>query len=96
MKDNKKKENSQILKALFMITQIGISMLVPVFLCAFLGLWLNKIFSVDYLFIILVILGVLAAFRSVYQLTRQFYQKDLDREIEEQRYFDELKKRDGK
>ncbi len=96
MKDNKKKENSQILKALFMITQIGISMLVPVFLCAFLGLWLNKIFSVDYLFIIFVILGVLAAFRSVYQLTRQFYQKDLDREIEEQRYFDELKKRDGK
>ncbi|MCR5792683.1 MAG: AtpZ/AtpI family protein [Lachnospiraceae bacterium] len=79
-----------------MITQIGISMLVPVFLCAFLGLWLNKIFSVDYLFIIFVILGVLAAFRSVYQLTRQFYQKDLDREIEEQRYFDELKKRDGK
>ena len=75
-----------------MITQIGLSMLTPIFICVFIGLKLDQWFSTQYWFIILLFFGILAAFRSVYMLTKRFYSKDLDREIKEQKYFDDLKK----
>ncbi len=75
-----------------MITQIGLSMITPIFICVFIGLKLDEWFSTQYWFIILLFLGVLSAFRSVYGLTKRFYSKDLKREIEEQKYFDDLKK----
>lgn len=75
-----------------MITQIGISMLTPIFMCVFIGLKLDQWLSTKYWFMIFLVLGILAAFRSVYVLTKKFYSKDLDREIKEQEYFDNLKR----
>ena len=52
-----------------LITQVGISMIVPILLCTWIGSYLEKKFSFP-LFIPLVILGVLAGFRNTYYLVK--------------------------
>ncbi|KSV59439.1 AtpZ/AtpI family protein [Acetivibrio ethanolgignens] len=92
-----KKSDKTVLQALTMISQVGITMLVPIFLCVYVGLKLDDWFGTEYLFIVFVLFGVFAAFRNVYLLMRKFYAKDLEREEAELRYFAELKNaRDGR
>lgn len=86
-----KQEDKKILRAIMMISQIGISMMAPIFLSAFIGYQLDKWLNTQYWFIIFVLLGVCAAFRSVYVLTKSFYAKDLKEEEAKQKYFDELR-----
>lgn len=90
-----KKSDKVIWHSVMMISQVGITMLVPIFLCVYIGIKLDDWFGTDYLFIIFVLLGVLAAFRNVYLLMRKFYARDLEREEEELRYFAELKNASG-
>lgn len=85
-----KKTNQQILKSFSMVGQVGISMLVPIFLGAFLGIKLDEWLDTGFCFIVLLLLGIAAAFRNVYLLTRRFYSKDLEKENREQKYFDDL------
>lgn len=64
----------EIGKALALLTQIGISMIVPIFLCLVLGSFLDKIFHTGNVFmVVFIILGICAGFRSVYMLTKGFY-----------------------
>jgi F0F1-type ATP synthase assembly protein I len=87
----KKSDNKTVLKAFGMVSQVGITMLAPIFLSVYIGMKLDDWFDTGYLFIVFLLLGVLAAFRNVYLLMRKFYAKDLKREEEELRYFAELK-----
>lgn len=89
--EERMKSNRSLIKALAMITQIGLSMLTPIFLCVFGGRWLDETFQTKYWLIILLILGVLAAFRNVFYLTKSFYAKDKEREDAELQYFESLK-----
>ncbi len=79
-------------KAWIMIFQISISMMVPMAMCAALGWYLDKKLGTGFLFIVLLLLGIMAAFRNVYYLTKEFYQKDMEREHAELAYFENLKK----
>ncbi len=94
MKDNEKKKASsdinEVAKGLSMVLQIGINMIVPVALCLFIGYRLDKWLGTKYLMIIFLFLGIAAGIRSVYVLTKSFYAKDLEKEKEAQKYFDEL------
>lgn len=86
-----KKEKDRIIwKSLMMVTQVGISMLAPIFLCVVIGIKLDQWLSTGHWFIVFLILGVLSAFRSAYTLLKRFYAKDLEREKKEQQYFDDL------
>ncbi len=87
-----KKEDRKVLRAFSMVSQIGISMIVPVLISGFIGLKLDQWLSTSFWFIIFLIMGVMAAFRSLYFLTRQFYSKDLEKEKAEQEYFDAMKR----
>lgn len=80
-------------KALVMISQIGITMLVPIFLCLYLGIKLDEWFSTNYITIIGILLGIMAAFRNVYIITKQFYAKDKAKEDEKLKYFESLKQK---
>ena len=84
--------NKRIVKSLMMVSQISISMLVPVFLCLFLGNWLNELCSTIYFVPLFLVLGIGASIRNVYLLTRSFYAKDKKREDEELAYIENLKK----
>ena len=85
------KKNNDVVKGIIMITQIGLTMLVPIFLCIFIGYQLDSHFQTRFWFIIFLILGILAAFRNVYVLTKQFYAKDKAREDAELQYLEGLK-----
>lgn len=80
-------------KGLLMITQIGITMLVPIFLCLFLGMFLNEALDTVYAVPILLVLGIAASFRNVYYLTKSFYAKQKRKEDEELAYIEGLKRK---
>ena len=86
-----KNDNKSVAKAFMMILQVGITMLAPLLVCGWFGIWLNDTFHISWGFLVCMILGVLAGFRNFFQLMRQFYEKDLKREIKEQQYFEQLK-----
>ncbi|MBP3609819.1 MAG: AtpZ/AtpI family protein [Lachnospiraceae bacterium] len=81
-----------IARSFMMISQISISMLVPVFLCLFFGIKLNEWLGTVYFVPVFLFLGIGASIRNVYQLTRSFYAKDKKREDEELAYIENLKK----
>ena len=85
------KNNNDVKKGIIMITQVGLTMLVPIFLCIFIGYQLDHYFQTEFWLLIFLILGIMAAFRNVYVLTKQFYAKDKAREDTELRYLQGLK-----
>lgn len=74
-----------------MISQIGISMMVPIFLCAGIGWWIDGQFHTRIWFLIMIFIGIGAAFRNVYMITRSFYSADLKKEQERLEYIESLK-----
>lgn len=85
-----KKKNHGVIKAFTMVSQVGISFITPIGLCVIVGHYIDRYFHTGFWFIILFFLGVLAAFRNVYILTKGFYEKDLKRENEELEYWRRL------
>lgn len=80
---------NEISKALSKLSYIGISMIVPIFLCVFVGKFLDKRFDTQPTFIIIfTILGVLSSFRNLYMMVIREYAKDKKSEEE---YFKKLK-----
>lgn len=81
----------KIIRSFAMITQIGVCMMVPIFLCAWLGVWLNRLLHTDIAFVLMLILGIGAAFRNVYILTKSFYMADMRKEHAQLEYIQSLK-----
>ena len=77
-------KDKKVLQSFTMISQIGISMMVPIFLCGAIGYWLNNWLHQELLFLLLLFVGIGAAFRNLYLLTRSFYAADLKKEQEQQ------------
>lgn len=64
------KNKKGVYTALALISQLGISMLVPVFLCTFIGVKLDEKFGTPFT-IPFIILGILAGARNVYVLVQK-------------------------
>ena len=65
------KERSQVMKTLYLITQIGFTMVVTIFISMGIAYLINRIFGKDFM-VWFIVIGVLAGFRSVYILIRKF------------------------
>lgn len=70
------KYDKSVYRSLALVTQFGINMLVPVFLCTFAGIWLGRKFSVEWIVIPLFIAGALAGFRNIFIMAKKIYEKD--------------------
>lgn len=68
-------KNNQVWKMIFLITQIGLTMLTTIFLCVGLGYVIDRQFGTK-LMTLFIVLGVIAGFRSVYILIRRYIGKD--------------------
>ena len=85
----RKKESNEVANALVLIVQIGVTMLVPILLCAIGGAWLDHKLGTRWISVLGFILGAIAGFQNVYRLVKK-YLKDtkspgqLQREKEEQ------------
>ena len=62
------KWDKNIFRYLTLITQFGIYMLVPIFLCAFAGMYLDKRLGTSFLVVVFFFIGALAGFRNIYLL----------------------------
>lgn len=67
------KYRKNVYHALTMITQFGINMLVPIFLCSFAGIYIDKRFGTSCWMVILFFIGALAGFRNVYIFAKKIY-----------------------
>lgn len=88
---SEKKRDHAVKKALVMVSQVGISMITPMLICGLLGYYIDNRFHTSFWFIILVIFGIIVAFRNVYLMLLKFYKREMDRENEQLRYENELK-----
>lgn len=84
-------KNRKVIKSIIMITQISVSMMVPIFLCAALGVWLNRLFNTQVCFLVLVFIGIGASLRNLYILTKPLYSADMKKEHDRLKYIQELK-----
>ena len=68
--------NKDVQKTLVLITQFGISMIVPIVLCMFLGMFVADKLSAPIITVPFFVLGALAGFRNVYILAKSVYKDD--------------------
>lgn len=76
MAAGKKKDSnnmSEVFRVLTCVTQFGISMLVPIAMCFFGGLWLDKVLGTSFIAIVLFFVGAIAGARNVYVLAKKFF-----------------------
>lgn len=59
--------NPKVVRTMALISQVGISMLVPILMMLYIGVWLEEKFGI-HLILIFIILGIAAGFRNCYIL----------------------------
>lgn len=69
------KFNRNVYQSLAMIGQFGINMLVPVLLCSFLGIFLDKKLGTSYLVVILFFVGAAAGFWNIYRFSKNIFER---------------------
>lgn len=74
--------NNSIFKTLALITQIGISIMTPVFLLLFIGIVLKNKFNID-IIIFLIILGIISGIRNAYELIKAYLKSEDNTENKE-------------
>lgn len=67
------KYKSSVYQSLTLIGQFGIIMLVPIFMCSFAGIYLDRKFQTSFLVVLFFFIGALAGFSNVYQFARKIY-----------------------
>lgn len=70
------KYKKSVYQSFVLITQFGINMIVPIFLCTALGVFLDKKLELSFLTIVLFFLGALAGFRNCYIMAKKIYESD--------------------
>ena len=70
------KYKKSVYQSFVLITQVGINMIVPIFLCTALGVFLDKKLELSFLTIVLFFVGALAGFRNCYIMAKKIYESD--------------------
>ena len=70
-KKKQEEEQREVMRTLTFITQFGINMLVPIFLCFFIGRVLDGKLETSYWTVLLFFLGAAAGIRNVYLLVKK-------------------------
>ena len=68
------KYNKKVYQALMMISQFGINMLVPIFICSFAGMFLDRKFGTSFWAVVLFFVGALAGFTNVFRFAKKIYE----------------------
>ena len=71
MKDNKK-----IFQSMTLVSQFAIHMLVPIFLCSYVGYILDSKLGTSFIFIILFFVGAIAGGRNIFILAKKIYDEE--------------------
>lgn len=89
------KYKKTVYQSLVQITQFGLYMLIPILLCTFIGIWLDKWLKTSFLVIIFFFLGAAAGGRNIYIFSRQIFEKDTHSPYESRKKQAEREKREA-
>lgn len=67
------KYSKNVFRSMAMVTQFGINMIVPIFMCSFAGMWLDEKFGTSFWMVFLFFVGALAGGRNVWVFARKIY-----------------------
>ncbi len=70
------KYKKSVYRSLVLITQFGINMLVPIFLCTAIGVYVGKKLSMEWITIPLFVMGAAAGFRNIFIMAKKIYTRD--------------------
>ncbi len=68
------KYHKTVYQALMMITQFGVNMLVPIFLCSFVGMYLDRKLGTNVWMVALFFVGALAGYPNLFRIARKIYE----------------------
>lgn len=68
----RRKKERRAFRMVVLVTQIGICMMVPIFFCVFLGRLISEKTGQPLLFLLMLLIGILAGFRSSWQIISRF------------------------
>lgn len=68
------KHNRNVYQALMMISQFGINMLVPIFICSFVGMFLDLKLGTSFWVVVFFFAGALAGFTNVFRFAKKIYE----------------------
>ena len=69
------KYDNGVYRSMTQIIQFGINMLVPIVLCTFLGIFLDRYMGTSFLVIILFFIGAAAGARNIYIFAKKIYSR---------------------
>ncbi|MEG0806309.1 MAG: AtpZ/AtpI family protein [Lachnospiraceae bacterium] len=78
MSRNHEKNNGKVAQAFTMIMQFGINMVVPIFLCSFLGIYIGEKLHQPIIMIPFFIVGALAGFTNIFRMAKNIYGEKKD------------------
>lgn len=70
------KKDHEVLEALVMVLQFGINMLVPIFMCTLVGVWIGNKVGINWIAVPLFFVGAMAGFTNVYKMAKKLIGKD--------------------
>ncbi|MCL2700037.1 MAG: AtpZ/AtpI family protein [Defluviitaleaceae bacterium] len=69
----KKSEKNDIMNAFSMLSQIGLVIVITLFLCFFAGRWIDKALGTSPIFLfVFIVYGVLSGYWSIYKLVMRY------------------------
>lgn len=68
------KYNKNVYNALMMVSQFGINMLVPIFLCSVIGIFIDEKCGTNIWVVILFFVGAAAGFKNVMRFAKKIYE----------------------
>ena len=71
-------KKNNVFRSLVLVSQFGISMLVPILFCTLIGAYIGERFSIPIITVPLFIIGALAGIRNVYIMAKKTYEDKED------------------
>lgn len=67
----KKTDNRMVMDALIMVFQFGINMIVPIFICTLLGVWIGDKTGATWVTVPLFFIGAIAGGNNIYKMSKR-------------------------
>ena len=67
------KNNRKVFQSLTLILQFGLNMIVPIFMCTLVGVWLGERYDIPVITVPLFVIGALAGFTNIFKMAKKIY-----------------------
>ena len=73
--DRKSKQDKSVYRALVLVMQFGINMLVPIGIMSWLGILLDRRFDTSFFMMLFFFIGAIAGFQNIWRMAKSVYEE---------------------